>query len=52
MLADAQDVYDNLKPGGRLLFSVLHTNSDGDPPSTTVTPLNLLDSMRATLRRP
>ncbi|MGW3626969.1 methyltransferase domain-containing protein [Streptomyces sp. NPDC000880] len=27
-----------LKPGGRLLFSVLHTNSAGAPPSSTVTP--------------
>jgi SAM-dependent methyltransferase len=27
-----------LKPGGRLLFSVLHTNSAGTPPSSTITP--------------
>ncbi|MFF0225440.1 NUDIX domain-containing protein [Streptomyces sp. NPDC004629] len=27
-----------LKPGGRLYFTVLHTNSDGDGPTSTVTP--------------
>ena len=27
-----------LKPGGRLCFTVLHTNSGGDGPASTVTP--------------